>query len=312
MKQLLRLALAAGRGRPDDADARKLDAHQRRRPYLSRLAALPRAHTPSAGRRHPVGVDASPARLYRRAADFGADRGRHGGASALALRRADASRIIAALFLAASAARSGDRSPRELAALGRASLGHRDGVHRRPLALWPSLPPRRDTAPPSRRVPAVHASSSLAFVLGTTAAAAFVTMCIGAYVSSSGAGLACLSIPGCAGNVVVYTPGQYVQMLHRVRGGRDAALCRRRAGPRLGEPNAVRVRAALLRRRGAGCVQVLLGLLNVALRLPIDLREAHAVNAALVFLVVLHRDDLRGARFRPAHGTNAGKESPAR
>jgi heme A synthase len=31
-------------------------------------------------------------------------------------------------------------------------------------------------------------------------------------------------------------------------------------------------------------VQVLLGLLNVTLRLPTDLREAHAVNAALVFL----------------------------
>jgi len=31
-------------------------------------------------------------------------------------------------------------------------------------------------------------------------------------------------------------------------------------------------------------VQVLLGLLNVALRLPMDLREAHAFNAALVFL----------------------------
>jgi heme A synthase len=31
-------------------------------------------------------------------------------------------------------------------------------------------------------------------------------------------------------------------------------------------------------------LQVLLGLLNVALRLPIDLREAHAANAALVFL----------------------------
>ncbi|MGB8519403.1 MAG: hypothetical protein WCD38_04505, partial [Candidatus Tumulicola sp.] len=31
-------------------------------------------------------------------------------------------------------------------------------------------------------------------------------------------------------------------------------------------------------------VQVLLGLLNVALRLPTELREAHAVNAALTFL----------------------------
>ncbi|HMF27922.1 MAG TPA: hypothetical protein VKE42_04065, partial [Candidatus Cybelea sp.] len=32
------------------------------------------------------------------------------------------------------------------------------------------------------------------------------------------------------------------------------------------------------------CVQVLLGLLNVALRLPTNLREAHALNAALLFL----------------------------
>ena len=38
----------------------------------------------------------------------------------------------------------------------------------------------------------------------------------------------------------------------------------------------------------AGCalvaLQILFGLLNVALRLPTELREAHAVNAALVFL----------------------------
>ena len=31
-------------------------------------------------------------------------------------------------------------------------------------------------------------------------------------------------------------------------------------------------------------MQIVLGLLNVALRLPMDLREAHAFNAALVFL----------------------------
>ncbi|MGB8518943.1 MAG: COX15/CtaA family protein, partial [Candidatus Tumulicola sp.] len=55
----------------------------------------------------------------------------------------------------------------------------------------------------------------LAPALVATATIAFVTMCIGAYVSSSGAGLACLSIPGCAGNVVVYSDGQIVQLLHR-------------------------------------------------------------------------------------------------
>ena len=123
----------------------------------------------------------------------------------------------------------------------------------------------------------------LTFALGTTAVAAFVTMCIGAYVSSSGAGLACLSIPGCAGNVVVYTAGQFVQMLHRVRRWRNPDL-RCRAGARVG----ARRRRAFAPRRllGAALValQVLLGLLNVALRLPTDLREAHAVNAALLFL----------------------------
>jgi heme A synthase len=52
-------------------------------------------------------------------------------------------------------------------------------------------------------------------------------------------------------------------------------------------------------------VQVLLGLLNVVLRLPTDLREAHAVNAALMFLafvigaVFATIDSLR-ARTAPA------------
>src|SRR5580704_2185281 len=74
--------------------------------------------------------------------------------------------------------------------------------------------------------PAGHAGGEYALLgmLAGTAAIAFVTMCIGAYVSSSGAGLACLAIPGCAGNVVVYTQGQYVQMLHRILAG-DTLLC---------------------------------------------------------------------------------------
>ena len=45
-----------------------------------------------------------------------------------------------------------------------------------------------------------------------------------------------------------------------------------------------RVRAAVVIGIALVAVQVLLGLLNVALRLPTDLREAHAVNAALLFL----------------------------
>jgi heme A synthase len=124
----------------------------------------------------------------------------------------------------------------------------------------------------------------LSAILGATAFIAFVTMCVGAYVSSSGAGLACLSLPGCAGNVVVYTDGQYIQMLHRLAAGATliaAAGCLALAWAR---PASTRVRVAISVGVALVCIQVLLGLLNVALRLPTDLREAHAVNAALVFL----------------------------
>jgi heme A synthase len=133
---------------------------------------------------------------------------------------------------------------------------------------------------------AVRNAGDAAFVgiLAGTALVTFVTMCVGAYVSSSGDGLACLSIPGCAGNVVVYTQGQFVQMLHRFIAA-ATLLCAvssfalvwvRRAS--------VRVRVAVSTGLALVFVQVLLGLLNVALRLPMDLREAHAFNAALVFL----------------------------
>jgi len=161
--------------------------------------------------------------------------------------------------------------------------------------------------------PSARASSSLALVLGATAAAAFVTMCIGAYVSSSGAGLACLSIPGCAGHVVVYTPGQFVQMLHRFAAG--ATLLCAAAALALAWANATpaRIRAALATGVALVAVQVLLGLLNVALRLPTDLREAHAVNAALVFLSFFVATIFAVLDSGPARGPAlAGKESAAR
>jgi heme A synthase len=125
---------------------------------------------------------------------------------------------------------------------------------------------------------------ALTGILGGTAAIAFITMCVGAYVSSSGAGLACIDIPGCAGNVVVYTPGQEVQMLHRF----IAAACLLSAVISFALVWAMRASSSVRIAASVGLslvfVQVLLGLLNVALRLPIDLREAHAANAALVFL----------------------------
>jgi heme A synthase len=121
-------------------------------------------------------------------------------------------------------------------------------------------------------------------ILIGTALVAFVTMCIGAFVSSSGAGLACLSIPGCAGTMVVYTQGQYVQMLHRILAGGTLLCSAGSLALAWVRPTSLRVRVAVCVGVALVCVQVLLGLMNVALRLPMDLREAHAFNAALVFL----------------------------
>jgi heme A synthase len=127
-------------------------------------------------------------------------------------------------------------------------------------------------------------NTRLGYALALTTVVAFVTMCIGAYVSSSGAGLACLSLPGCAGNVVVYTSGQLVQMLHRVAAGLTLLLATVSFSLVWIDRASQRVRLAASAGAALVFVQVLLGLLNVALRLPSDLRELHAGNAALVFL----------------------------
>lgn len=155
-------------------------------------------------------------------------------------------------------------------------------------------------------------NTRLGYVLAFTTLAAFVTMCVGAYVSSSGAGLACLSLPGCAGNVVVYTNGQLVQMLHRVLAGCTLLLATisfslvwiGRASQR--ERLATSAGAALV------FVQVLLGLLNVALRLPSDLRELHAGNAALVFLafVAASSFSLLDASHNMVPAQTEGSETP--
>ncbi|MGR4065463.1 MAG: COX15/CtaA family protein [Vulcanimicrobiaceae bacterium] len=125
---------------------------------------------------------------------------------------------------------------------------------------------------------------ALTGILAGTALVAFVTMCVGAYVSSSGAGLACISVPGCAGHVLVYSQGQYVQMLHRFVAGATLFCASGAFAIAWMRGASVRVRACVSIGLLLLFVQVLLGLLNVALRLPIDLREAHAANAAMLFL----------------------------
>jgi len=126
--------------------------------------------------------------------------------------------------------------------------------------------------------------NAVAGALAGTALLAFATMCVGAYVSSSGAGLACVSIPGCSGNVVVFTQGQFVQMLHRFVAGATLLVATATVVLAWTLAATARVRAIATVGLALVFVQVVLGLLNVAMRLPMDLREAHAANAALVFL----------------------------
>ena len=125
---------------------------------------------------------------------------------------------------------------------------------------------------------------AMAAVLAFAAGVAFMTMCIGAYVSSSGAGLACVTIPGCAGNVVVFGNGQYVQMLHRIAAASSLLAAVAAFAFAWIQRASSRVRVWTTAALALVFVQIVLGLLNVALRLPIDLREAHAANAALIFL----------------------------
>ncbi len=156
--------------------------------------------------------------------------------------------------------------------------------------------------------PAPHALRNAALAaLGATAVMTFVTMCVGAYVSSSGAGLACLTIPGCAGSVVVYTPGQIVQMLHRCAAAATLLFATTAFALVWMKPLAQRVRLWTVAGFSLVSIQVILGLLNVALRLPTDLSELHSVNAALVFLAfvtatafaLLDAPEARGASEQP-------------
>jgi heme A synthase len=144
-------------------------------------------------------------------------------------------------------------------------------------------------------------AATIGLLVGT-ALVTYVTMCAGAYVSSSGDGLACLSIPGCAGHVVVYTQGQFIQMIHRSIAA-AALLCAVSSFAFAWmRPVSTRVRAATSTGLALIFVQIILGLLNVALRLPMDLREAHAFNAALVFLafVIAALFAILDARTAPA------------
>jgi heme A synthase len=115
-------------------------------------------------------------------------------------------------------------------------------------------------------------------------ALAFFTMCAGAFVSSSGAGLACTALPGCSQDAWFgISAAQIAQMTHRTLAGAFflvATYCAYAAA--LG--TTARVRIAVMFGYALIVLQIMLGFANVAWSLPIVLREAHAANASLTFL----------------------------
>lgn len=146
------------------------------------------------------------------------------------------------------------------------------------LAVLAAVAPQPAAAPP-HNAPADGAAPALAL----TAACGFATMCIGAYVSSSYAGLACATFPSCDGTMWGTTQPQFVQMLHRVAAVSFTlvALFATVVAWQLGS---ARVRACALAGCTLLCVQIALGAANVVWQLPILLREAHAANAGATFV----------------------------
>ena len=136
-----------------------------------------------------------------------------------------------------------------------------------------------------RRI-ALH-PSALGGVLVACAALAFVTMIAGSYVSSSGAGLACTSLPACdGGSWTGSLPAQYAQMAHRWLAAASFLIATVAAySAALG--TTPRVRVAALFAYALIVLQVMLGFANIAWSLPTLLREAHAAGAVATFLAFI-------------------------
>jgi heme A synthase len=111
---------------------------------------------------------------------------------------------------------------------------------------------------------------------------AFAAMCAGAYVSSSGAGLACAGFPGCGETLFGQNGPQALQMTHRLlaAGFVVFALVAAVALPSSARRATVALRVGLV----LLALQIALGILNVLFSLPPPLREAHAANAGATFL----------------------------
>jgi heme A synthase len=154
------------------------------------------------------------------------------------------------------------------------------------LAILTALAVLATLAPKPARMRTLRATigEGAAPALATAAAFAFLTMCVGAYVSSSYAGLACATVPACDGTLFGHGSAQLAQMLHRL-GAFSFAIVAAIATFVAARNASRRVFACALSGMGLIAVQIGLGLANVVWQLPIGLREAHAANAGATFIV---------------------------
>ncbi|MGP6159457.1 MAG: COX15/CtaA family protein [Vulcanimicrobiaceae bacterium] len=145
------------------------------------------------------------------------------------------------------------------------------------LALLALLAPSPVSAQPDR-----GESPRVPLALGVAAAFAFVTMCLGAYVSSSNFGLACSTFPGCDSTLLGAGTPQLLQMLHRFAAESFLVVALLVNFVALGA--SLRVRAFTVLGTVLVLLQLGLGVANVFWQLPTALREAHAANAVATFL----------------------------
>lgn len=164
-------------------------------------------------------------------------------------------------------------------------------------------------------VPAAHRDRYPRLVL-TTAAAAYVLILTGAYVVGTGAGLACPDFPLCLGQVLPPGHAQGIQMLHRFTAAAVAVLLmvtivhtwrRRERFPGL-------MGVASLA-GGLFMVQVSVGIAQVKLGLPLELRALHLATAtaiwgSLVVLTLMAYGSRKAAVVIPRSITGVGQRSP--
>ena len=149
--------------------------------------------------------------------------------------------------------------------------------------------------------------SAIGAVLAACAGLAFLAMLAGSYVSSSGAGLACATLPACdGGSWLGADPAQVAQMVHRWIAAAFFGLATV-AAYMAAFGTTARVRVATLFAYALVVLQVMLGFANVAWQLPTLLREAHAANACATFVAFV-----AALVFAAVDGTVAVAAAPRR